>query len=129
MNVFEIVPLTYLNAAALGGQVLHDSIRAVKDVEFEGGRKKIVINLDKDGRAVVLNRTNLATLVEAYGPETDGWLGKPVIVGTEMTVFQGRKIAGVKVRIPSASSQLRSAINNPFASENSSDDEYHFKFN
>jgi hypothetical protein len=128
MNVFEIVPPTFLNAAALGGQELHDCIRAVKDAEFEGGRKKIVISLDKDGRAVVLNRTNLDTLVEAYGPETDGWLGKPVIVTTEMTVFQGRKIAGVKVRIPSASS-LRGAVNNPFASENSSDDEYHFKFN
>jgi hypothetical protein len=123
MNVFKIIPSTYLNAAGLGGKEIRDTISRVSAVEFDRGESKLVVALDKDGRGVILNRTNLETIVAAYGPETDDWVGKPVVVRAEPTTFQGRKIQGIRVHIPPAAGSNRSGASNPFAATNTSDDD------
>ena len=115
MNVYTVVQPTYLNAAGLGGKEVRDTIRRVSAAEFDGGERKLVVDLENDGRGVILNRTNLETIVTAYGPETDDWVGKPVIVRAEPTTFQGRKIQGIRVHIPPAAAD-RPGSKNPFNS-------------
>ena len=128
MNVFKVVPPTYLNAAGLGDQEIRDTIGRVSAVEFDRGERKVVVNLANDGRGVILNRTNLETIVTAYGPETDDWVGKPVIVRAEPTTFQGRKMQGVRVHIPPAAGPDRPVAKNPFNSTTHDDHEPPFPF-
>ncbi|MCC7276954.1 MAG: hypothetical protein IT487_01395 [Chromatiaceae bacterium] len=102
MNINDIATPTYLKASDLQGKEIQDVIRKTYGVEFEGAKKKIVVELARDGRAVVLNRTNRDTIASAYGAETDDWTGKPVVVRAETTSFQGRPTLGVRVHIPVA---------------------------
>lgn len=128
MNVYTVIPSTYLNAAGLGDQELRDTISRVSAVEFDRGERKVVVDLHKDGRGVILNRTNLDTIVAAYGPETDDWVGKPVVVRAEPTTFQGRKIQGIRVHVPAAAGPERSGVPNPFSANSFDAGENPFNF-
>ena len=38
----------------------------------------------------------------AYGDDSDNWFGQPVILYSIMTEYQGKSIAGIRIRIPPA---------------------------
>ena len=48
----------------------------------------------------MLNRINTETLVEAYGDETDGWLGKLIELVVARVQFGAKMVDGIRVRAP-----------------------------
>jgi hypothetical protein len=53
-------------------------------------------------KGLALNTTNRNTLVEAYGDDMLAWIGKPVILFSQMTDFGGKQVGCIRVRIPKA---------------------------
>lgn len=77
----------YLKADDLGGRNPTLEIAAVTLVEFDkddGGKEvKPAISFVGKDKAMVLNATNTDKLCVKFGGDSDGWIGKKVLLGTE----------------------------------------------
>jgi hypothetical protein len=51
-----------------------------------------------DGQALSVNATNNSTLIRAYGPNSDDWLGKEIELYAGEVEFQGKQMEAVLVR-------------------------------
>lgn len=65
------------------------------EAEVEGGRKKrnVLVLLFKeagDERGLYLNVTQIKTLVERYGDESESWVGKPIPVERTVSEFDNK---------------------------------------
>jgi hypothetical protein len=95
---------TYVKADDLNGQTYAATIAAVERVEIaeENGavRPKAAVQLQNWPAKLLLNKTNFETIASAYGRHSSGWLGKPLEVYPDTTVFNGRSVSCVRVRVP-----------------------------
>jgi hypothetical protein len=64
-----------------------------------GGKEKdkVVLTLKEVKKPCVCNKTNVLNLSTEYAKNFDRWIGKPVLVKTEMTSFQGKPTKGVRL--------------------------------
>jgi hypothetical protein len=58
-------------------------------------KEKPVLHL-KDGKPMVLNRTNFDALEDAFG-DSDDWPGHKIKIKCERTKFQGKTVDGVRI--------------------------------
>jgi hypothetical protein len=95
MNMSKYTGSNYITAEflkALGRDVrIETKITSVEDREFEG-KDKAVVHLDYQAKAIVLNPTRTQVLVAAFGIESEGWIGKTIIIYPDVTTFQGKKV-------------------------------------
>lgn len=91
----------YLKAADLQGR---DAVVTIETVQPEDLReeKKLVCYFQKREKALVLNKTNALVIADAYGPETDAWIGRQITLYPTTTFFDGRNVPCIRVRIPAA---------------------------
>lgn len=63
-------------------------------------RQKIVLELTngKESYNLPLNRTNAIILAEAFGEDTDNWIGKEIILQKVKRAFQGRLVDAIEVK-------------------------------
>lgn len=83
MNVNDIFPSKYLKAHDLGGKSFTLTIRAASLEKVGHGQEqelKLAIAFEKATKMMLINRTNAMIIASLYGPETDQWIGKAVIV-------------------------------------------------
>lgn len=83
MNVNDLFPSKYLKAHDLSGKAYTLTIKVAKIEEVGHGaekERKLAIGFEKATKLMLLNRTNAMIIASLYGPETDGWIGKAVIV-------------------------------------------------
>jgi len=87
MNKYAGSESKYLKAADLQGKSIRVRISGVELVEFEDddGNKttKPAISLAGKQKKVVANPTTVMELGEAYGFESDGWIGKEIGLSTK----------------------------------------------
>lgn len=99
MDIHSCFPSNYLRAADLPA---NRDVRAVMDaVEVEtmqDGADRPVLRFQNKARGLVLNKCNAATIAAAYGPETDNWAGRAIILFVSSTMFQGRQVACIRCR-------------------------------
>jgi len=99
MNALDAFPSNYLQSSEFKGKPTRLTISTVSQEEIgQDRKKKLVIYFKNRDQAMVVNKTNAMTLISAFGPETAGWVGKPVEVYTEPTLFQGKRVDGLRVR-------------------------------
>lgn len=86
----------------------------IAGVEFEeikgddGETKEMpIIYFKKQDKGIVLNKTNAERLATVYGEETDDWTGYPVIAYVEQVTFQGRKVDGIRLRVPPKAERVK----------------------
>ena len=72
------------------------TIEKVAVVNFKDGRKMVVKFVD-EVRLLVLNKTNAFTLSDAFGDETDHWIGKKIQLGTTDVFYNGQVVTGICV--------------------------------
>lgn len=97
MNINDQFPSKFLKASDLsGGEVTV----TIKDciVEAIGEDKRPVLYFAGKEKGVVLNKTNATNIGDAYGPDTDEWLGKKVTLYTTYVDFQGRSMEAIRIR-------------------------------
>jgi hypothetical protein len=99
MNINDQFPSKFLKAADLDGKNI---LVTIKDcmVETIGEDKRPVLYFAGKDKGVVLNKTNATNISEAYGPDTDEWTGKKVVLYTAYVDFQGRSVESIRIRKP-----------------------------
>ena len=96
MNFEQLYPSRFLRAGDIGETPVTLTIASVGS-ESVGGEPKAVVAFT-DGRKLIANKTNGKTLAKAFGPKTEGWVGKPITLFTAMVQFKDDVVQGIRVR-------------------------------
>ena len=80
-----------------------DMVATVRGVKLEDvgnqGEQRWVLYFREMQKGMVLNVTTIRVLEGAYGDDSDGWIGKRVMIYVDPNVsFQGRVIGGLRLR-------------------------------
>lgn len=100
MNINEQFPSKYLKSTDLRGEVVTVKIKDVIVEEIGTDRKMVMYFVGKD-KGMVANKTNAHAIGEAYGEDTDQWIGQPIEIFSMKVEFNGRMVDGLRVRVPS----------------------------
>ena len=101
MKISEEFPSQFIKASDLGGREVK-VVMANVERETIGSDKKLVLYFKGKQKGLVLNKTNAATIGDAYGDDTEDWFDQPLILFSIKTDFQGKVVDGLRVRIPTA---------------------------
>src|SRR5262245_5578917 len=99
MNYDEMYPGRYLKPGDLSGREARVTINDVT-TELVGGERKNIMAFAGKNKQLVLNKTNANTIMRAYGKETDGWIGKELILFATTVDFRGESVPGIRVKVP-----------------------------
>jgi hypothetical protein len=96
MNMTDFINSNYIKGEDIAQNVLIEAtIASVKKKEFEDGEKSVIAL--EDGRQVVLNQTRLKALIGAFGPNSENWIGKSVILSRVQAMYAGKPLPAVKI--------------------------------
>ena len=92
----------YLKAADLDKEKKFRTKSATDEVVGIGDDKehRLVLWFTNEERGLVLNRTNIRTLREAFGDVVDSWIGKVIAIYPTSVDFRGKLVPALRVRIP-----------------------------
>lgn len=108
MRIDTAFPSTYLKAADLQGREAKVTMERVEMEDIGGDHKPVLYFKDKQ-RGLVLNKTNSTNISVAYGPETDDWAGKQLILYSAWVDFQGRSVEAIRCRAPRAADMAQNS--------------------
>jgi hypothetical protein len=77
-----------------------DVLLKVYGGDGEPEEKKLVLQFANLNKTLSLNVGNKNILKEEFGADTDGWLGKTIIVTTWKVAYAGKKVDGITLEIP-----------------------------
>ncbi len=99
MDMGEFVSSKFVKAEDLAGQVVRVTIAKVgiEEVGQAKDRKATLSFVGKD-KGLVLNRTNTKALIDAFGKDSDAWVGQKIELYATETLFQGKPVQGLRVR-------------------------------
>lgn len=86
-----------LKAADLQGREVTVVIADVKSKEFDNGNK-LIITFQGKKKALICNKTNANRIAYVHGTNTDNWIGKEVILYTDLVDFQGKLVEAIRVK-------------------------------
>jgi hypothetical protein len=105
MNARETYGSKFLRVTDLKTKRVVTRIQAVRVEEFARDGKtdaKLVVTLKGFDKDLVLNKTNADVLMDLYGDETDGWLGKTITLQQAKVRFRGETTPCIRIEEPSA---------------------------
>lgn len=125
MNINDTFPSKFLKAADIGDAQPTVTMKEVIMEDIGEDRRPVLYFTGKD-KGVVLNKTNATNISQAYGPDTDDWTGKKVVLFTAWVDFQGKSIEAIRIR-PARDNDKQAPKSAPAATthpafENSADD-------
>lgn len=97
MNIAEAFPSNYLKATDLQNKEIPVTISKVV-MEKIGEDSRMIAYFQGKQKGVVINKTNATNISAAYGQETDYWVGKPVVLFSVWTDFQGKSVQAIRMR-------------------------------
>lgn len=99
MLVSQAFPSEYLRAVDLKD---HNVLVVISNVEMRdiGDDHKPVLFFQGKEKGLVCNKTNANNIANVYGDDTDGWLGKEIVLYPTMVDYQGRSVSAIRVRAP-----------------------------
>ena len=114
MDINALFRSNYLKAADLQGQARRVSIASCQPEQLSQGEIKPVLKFAGVPKGLALNKTNSMMLAAAFGPETTGWTGREIELVSEMVMYQGKVMPGIRVRIAATAAPTPVAAD-PFA--------------
>ena len=69
----------------------------VNITELQGGDSRVELFFSDHKKTAVVNRNQALNIIEVYGPETNDWAGKPVVLFAEEGVWFGKRQFGIRV--------------------------------
>lgn len=104
MSVRETYSGKYLAEPDLQKKEARVVIKNVGKDEFDGNEpgtkvKKIVLGFEGKEKELTLNKTNANIIADAYGDEELDWIGKEIIMYPSTTLFKGKIVPCIKVRV------------------------------
>ena len=100
MNISDAFPSKYVKAEDLAGRDVTVTIKSctLEDIIL-GEEPKAVLRFENAAKGMVLNVTNSRTITKLFGPETDNWVGKKIILRAEEVDFKGERVLGLRVSL------------------------------
>lgn len=118
MNINDAFPTKYFKADQLDRPVtlVIERFQMEEMNNPQTGRKEIkpVIYFVGEEQGLVLNLTKKDVLEQAFGSETDDYIGREITLSQGRTKFGGKTIPCIDVSIPAPVKQGRSAGNAPY---------------
>ena len=99
VQLSEAFPSNYLKSADLQGREVAVVI-AGAEMEMLGNERKLVLTFQGKKKGMVCNKTNAGRIAHLYGEDTDEWIGREIILYSEMVEYQGRTVDGLRVKAP-----------------------------
>jgi hypothetical protein len=98
-NINEAFPSKYLKATDLDDR---QHLLTMSRAEFEtlGDDRKLILYFKGQEKGLVLNKTNANTIAKLYGPDTDDWMGKEIVLFDLPVDFRGETVQAIRVRGP-----------------------------
>ena len=91
---------SWLKAADLQKKKHKVVISDVQMQELENNgvkQRKLELHFQGRDKTLLLNKTNSDTISYILGPDTDGWLGKPIFIYPTMVDFAGKSVEAIRV--------------------------------
>jgi len=94
----------WLSAYLKADKIKQEQLLTITDVKMdkvgpEREEKPVLFFVELE-QGLVLNKTNAGVLADAFGDETNDWVGKKIILFTAKTKFGGKTVQGMRVRVP-----------------------------
>lgn len=112
MRTSDMFPSRFLKAANLSGRKVKVSIDRLGQEELEG-QKKWVVYFRGSEKALVLNKTNAASIEELHGDSND-WPGKTICLFPTRIEMQGKMVDAIRVAPVEATPPATVAEDVPF---------------
>ncbi len=105
MRIGSAFPSKFLKASDIPDGSFVNIVIDHVTIEDVGGSndpddQKPVLYFRGKQKGMVLNKTNSTSISQAYGDETDDWGGKPLLLYSTETLFQGSNVPCLRVKIP-----------------------------
>jgi len=104
MDVSKFLQGDHLTAADVDPMGSLCKVEGVSTATFdstEGGKVEKVVLVTNRGK-VVLNKTNLTVIADAYGRNAQDWVGQPVKLFREKVNFAGRMVDAIRIKCATA---------------------------
>lgn len=99
MKVADVFPSNYIKADDLQGREVPVVIADAK-IEKLGNDQKLVLYFQHKDKGLVTNKTNAGRISYLYGDDTDGWIGREIVLGSEFVEYQGRSVKAIRIKPP-----------------------------
>lgn len=99
MLIGEVFPSKYIKADDLEGGTTKVVIASAA-IETLGNDRKLILYFQHKKKGLVTNKTNAARIAFMYGEDTDGWIGREIVLASEFVEMQGKTVKGIRVRQP-----------------------------
>lgn len=101
MKVSDIYGSKFLKSEELKGKPITTVIEdaEVEEVKGQDGtiRPRIILQLKDVAKRLIINATNAGNMSEAFGDDTDEWIGRTIKVGVHKVLYAGKKVDGIYV--------------------------------
>jgi hypothetical protein len=99
--IADLYSSKYLTCADLLGKPVTVPISDVTVEPFQNDgdnvRKAVLHFHGNVIKPLVVNKTNYVILAHAFGPNTDVWIGKQIVISPSMTPFKGKMVETIRV--------------------------------
>jgi hypothetical protein len=97
VDIVAEFPGTFFKADDLAGKRLPLIIERVEKTEMNDGKIKPVLYGEGDARGLVLNVENRLELVDRFGRDTSGWVGKKIVLITRRVQGPNGPCQGIRL--------------------------------
>ena len=100
VNINTIFQSSFLKASDLDDKPHLATVTHVTLEDMTDGERKLCVHFEEWEKGLLLNKTNANNIAGFCGPETDGWIGKKIVMLPTMVDFQGKSVEAIRVRAP-----------------------------
>lgn len=99
MRISERFANNYIRAEDMSTPITV-TISDVEEVSI-GDDDRLVLIFEDNAKVLPLNKTNALALGDLFGDETDEWPGKAITLFKDKVMFNGKRVAAVRIRAAS----------------------------
>jgi hypothetical protein len=101
MELSTVFTSEILKAADLQSREVTVVIATVEAKQFNDGNK-LLLTFQGKKKALVCNKTNANRIALLYGTDTDGWIGREIVLFPDLVDFQGKPTLAIRVKPPAS---------------------------
>lgn len=87
----------FLKADDLNGKPVKLIIEGIEMHDLDG-KEKPVVSFQRAEKQLVLNKTNGMAIASMYGDESDGWIGKEIILFPTKVDYAGKMVDAIRIQ-------------------------------
>jgi len=98
MDINNVFPSKWLKAGDLQGRNIKVTMENIL-MEEVADDKKPVLYFQGKTKGLVLNKTNANAIAGMYGPDTDNWKGRAIVIFPTQVDYAGKPVQAIRVQM------------------------------